>query len=851
MLADTSEWVGTTLCDGRYRVLRKLGEGGMAHVYVAHDDKLERDVVIKVPRANLIHDATFAGRFTREVRSLAKLAHPHVVPLIDIGQHEGVPFAVMHYLTGGSLRERQPRGADGQTGPMPVESVHAWLPQIAQALDFVHKSKYIHRDVKPENILFDDDGQVFLSDLGIVKALTENQDPSKKTVFTGAGMVLGTPHYMAPELILGETVDGRVDQYALAITLYEALTGQFPFNGSSAPAIFIQQTTKPPPSLREVLPSIPVALSAAVDKALSKSARERFATCGEFVQSAIGRLSGAHPVATHTVAPTVLEQRAFKEPVVATLSEPNARTDTPSDLRNPTALATKPNWQNSAPRPAAGASSRSWLVAVLVVAALAIGASAFFFLRDEPGELKLAKVEPLSLVPGEKQQLRVTIERQRLDGDVSCSFEGLPDGVKAEPVVVPAGKSEATLDLAAADDAPTKKVTATLKAKCQNIETSVPVEVAILSAPLASLRLSPIAPRTLKAGEIVTVLLHVERRNCKGPVVLSVDGLPSGVTWHGRSFNVPVIPADQTTYPLALKAAADSPGVDQAKVIVTGVLEQYPPAVGTLLLTVIAAPPIVTPKPPDPVVKKTETVPDPIVKNDPKPEPVKVKPEPKPIPVVPAELILANMLNVTLTPGERQTVWVQIERKNCEGPVAISVAGLPPGVRIDPAPLGPIPATRLALGFDLVADPSAVVSKDLLTVTTTLGKASASTKFNVIVLKKPAPVIPPVAKEALWNKTDTLTDKDPLDTVRKNSWAKSYPVPLIAGKTYTIEMTSEKFDSYLRIEKVAGVSLKEDDDSGGGLNARIVFTPESGGRYYLIATSYKPGAVGEFTLTIR
>src|SRR5882724_706248 len=138
MVTDTSEWAGTTLCDGRYRVLRKLGEGGMAHVYVAHDDKLERDVIIKVPRANLIHDANFAGRFSREVRSLAKLAHPHVVPLIDIGQHDGVPFAVMHYLTGGCLRDRQPRGPDGQNAPMPIDNLYSWLPPIAQALDFVH-----------------------------------------------------------------------------------------------------------------------------------------------------------------------------------------------------------------------------------------------------------------------------------------------------------------------------------------------------------------------------------------------------------------------------------------------------------------------------------------------------------------------------------------------------------------------------------------------------------------------------------------------------------------------------------------------------------------------------------------
>ncbi len=193
MLTDTSDWVGKSLCAERYRVLRKLGEGGMAHVYLASDANLDRDVVVKVPRGNLVHDASFAGRFSREVKSLIKLAHPHIVRLIDIGEFDGVPFAVMLFLTGGSLRDRQPRRDGGQRAPMPVSELASWLPAMAQALDFVHKHKYIHRDVKPENILFDEHGEAFLADLGIIKALAEPQDSGQQTAFTQTGMALGTP----------------------------------------------------------------------------------------------------------------------------------------------------------------------------------------------------------------------------------------------------------------------------------------------------------------------------------------------------------------------------------------------------------------------------------------------------------------------------------------------------------------------------------------------------------------------------------------------------------------------------------------------------------------------------------
>src|SRR5262249_28308034 len=159
-------------------------------------------------------DRDFARRFAREIRSLVELVHPHIVKVFDFGQHEGLPFAVLQYLPGGNLRERRRTGERGQPLPLPPADLHDWLEDIASALDFIHAQQYIHRDVKPDNILFDAHGHVYLSDFGVAKALAQSQEAAKllpespKTALTGTGMVLGTPQYMAPELVMAGAYDG-------------------------------------------------------------------------------------------------------------------------------------------------------------------------------------------------------------------------------------------------------------------------------------------------------------------------------------------------------------------------------------------------------------------------------------------------------------------------------------------------------------------------------------------------------------------------------------------------------------------------------------------------------------------
>jgi serine/threonine protein kinase len=275
---DSSSWQGLLLADGRYQLGAALGAGGMAQVYKAHDRRLGCDVVVKVPHPTLLLDSGFAARFALEIRSLVRLSHLHVVRVLDVGEHEGIPFAVLQYLPGGSLRDRF-------SGVAPLASLSSWLEPIAGALDFIHGKGYLHRDIKPENILFDEQGHAFVSDFGIAKALAD--DGNRQQTLTATGMVLGTPQYMAPELLLGQPYDGRVDQYALAVTVYELLAGRLPHEGATPAAIFLAQTTQPPPPLSTLCPSLPAGVVAAVQRGLARDPRQRYDSCLAFARAVL------------------------------------------------------------------------------------------------------------------------------------------------------------------------------------------------------------------------------------------------------------------------------------------------------------------------------------------------------------------------------------------------------------------------------------------------------------------------------------------------------------------------------------------------------------------------------------
>jgi len=270
-------WLGRTL-DRRYRVDRLLGAGGMGSVYVAHDARMNRDVVVKVPHSKLLVEAGFRERFLREIRSLTSISHAHIVKVLDAGEEvvegiEATPFAVLEYLEGGSLMDRLDRD-----GPSPVGDVLRWLPDVARALDFLHGRKVVHRDIKPGNILFDGAANAFIADFGIVKALGATE-----AGLTQTGATPGSPDYMAPEVVFGDVITSAYDQYALAVVVYQALCGHVPHEVPGAPMqVLVKKANDPPRPLTDYAPHVSREIETVVLRALSRSPPDRYASCSEF-----------------------------------------------------------------------------------------------------------------------------------------------------------------------------------------------------------------------------------------------------------------------------------------------------------------------------------------------------------------------------------------------------------------------------------------------------------------------------------------------------------------------------------------------------------------------------------------
>ncbi|HEV8066201.1 MAG TPA: protein kinase [Planctomycetaceae bacterium] len=283
----TFDLVGQVLAGGRYEVSSRLDQGGMAFVYLAVDRNLQTDVVIKVPRLALPQEDDFVARFEHEIGSLLKLRHPHVCRILDIGKHEGLPFLVLHYLAGGNLNDHRLLGGDRSPLPTPPSSLHRWLSPIAEALDYIHRQNYVHRDVKPGNIIFDEHGFPYLSDFGVAKILAENDAKATQRALTEAGKTMGTPQYMAPELMMGQPINGRIDQYALAVTIFEILSGRYPFDGTSLPAIVVAATMQKTPSLAEMNLGVSPQVANAVRQGMARQPDDRFQTCGAFAQAVL------------------------------------------------------------------------------------------------------------------------------------------------------------------------------------------------------------------------------------------------------------------------------------------------------------------------------------------------------------------------------------------------------------------------------------------------------------------------------------------------------------------------------------------------------------------------------------
>jgi serine/threonine-protein kinase len=257
-----------SLVDGRYRVLRKIGSGGMADVWLAEDAHLQRQVALKVLHSRFAQDREFVERFRREAESAAGLHHPNVVAVFDRGEVDGTYYIAMQYLEGRSLKQLI------DLGLTPEQSVYL-IRQVLEGARFAHRHGVVHRDLKPHNVIVDDEGKAVVTDFGIARAGVSE--------ITQTGSVMGTPHYLSPEQAQGEDVTPVSDLYSIGVILYQALAGRVPFEGESAVAVAMKQVSQAPQRPSSINPDVSPALDSVVMRALEKSPGDRFQSADAFI----------------------------------------------------------------------------------------------------------------------------------------------------------------------------------------------------------------------------------------------------------------------------------------------------------------------------------------------------------------------------------------------------------------------------------------------------------------------------------------------------------------------------------------------------------------------------------------
>ncbi|HEU4563018.1 MAG TPA: serine/threonine-protein kinase [Gemmatimonadaceae bacterium] len=263
----------------RYRIHRRIGTGGMAHVYAATHAVLGRPLVIKVLLAHLAREAEMRERFRREAEAASQLVHPFICSIIDYGESEECVWLVMPYLAGGSLADIIVR--ERTVAPERAAAVSA---QVAAGLDYAHRRGIVHRDVKPDNVLFDEDGDALITDFGIATARFHGR-------LTATGRAMGTPHYMSPEQAMGKLVDGRSDLYAVGVMLYEMLVGFPPFDGADSYSIGYKHVHEQPAALEAVDSRTPAALAQIVMRCLAKNPTERYQRGNDLADALHGYLA--------------------------------------------------------------------------------------------------------------------------------------------------------------------------------------------------------------------------------------------------------------------------------------------------------------------------------------------------------------------------------------------------------------------------------------------------------------------------------------------------------------------------------------------------------------------------------
>ncbi|MEP7285166.1 MAG: protein kinase [Chloroflexota bacterium] len=280
---------------GPYELLEEVGRGGMATVYRAYQPNVDRFVAVKVIHRSVSMDSKALDRFTREARLVAKLEHPHILPVYDYDGKNDPPYIVMRYLPSGTLKDILEREQ------LPYTEVAYLMSHVSAALDYAHRQGVVHRDIKPSNIMVDADGNAFLTDFGIARMVEGGEG------LTGSGMAIGTPGYMAPEQGLGMPIDGRADIYSLGVMLYEMLVGEVPYRAETPMAVILRHINDPVPRASLSNPNLPAAINLVIERAMAKAPEDRFATGAELsraLTTALGtsNVRDATPVRLQAVA---------------------------------------------------------------------------------------------------------------------------------------------------------------------------------------------------------------------------------------------------------------------------------------------------------------------------------------------------------------------------------------------------------------------------------------------------------------------------------------------------------------------------------------------------------------------
>jgi serine/threonine protein kinase len=375
---------------GRYEVRREIGRGGMATIYAAHDPLFNREVAIKMLPVELLQDPNFRARFQREAQVIAALEHPAIVPVYDFGEENGQPYFVMRLMLGNSLAERLAEG------PLSLPEVAYIISRIAPALDQAHQKGIIHRDLKPANILFDQNGEPYLSDFGIAKL-------SEATTTLTGNTIVGTPAYMSPEQGRGETdIDGRSDLYALGAIYYEMLTGQLPYEADSPTGLVLKHITAPIPNILAANPGLPPECQEIIVRSMAKRKFARFSKATEMA-AAIEAIVDGSPMPLRGFVPTIaLEPNAVTEGVKKSPTPQSgaARGKTPLPKRNTPQPARRPSTPGRTLEQPVARRSPAWvglLVGLVVVGVILAG-----------GGLLAIRFLPDLLAPGTPTALAVT-----------------------------------------------------------------------------------------------------------------------------------------------------------------------------------------------------------------------------------------------------------------------------------------------------------------------------------------------------------------------------------------------------------------------------------------------------------